>query len=69
MKVNDYANENPILTGDKVLGTASADGSTKNFTVDELVNFVEGNITGWTGSLTVGILTVHVTKGIITGVS
>jgi|LauGreDrversion4_2_1035121.scaffolds.fasta_scaffold209289_4 hypothetical protein len=69
MKINDYANENPILTGDKVLGTAAADGSTKNFTVDELVNFVEGNITGWTGSLTVGILTVHVTKGIITGVS
>lgn len=69
MKVNDYANKTPIVTGDKVLGTAAADGSTKNFTVDELVNFVEGNITGWTGSLTVGILTVHVTKGIITGVS
>ena len=44
MKIKDYANETPILTGDKVLGTAAADNATKNFTVDELVNFVEDNI-------------------------
>ena len=66
MKIKDYANENPILTGDKVLGTAAADDSTKNFTVDELVNFVEGNITGYTGSFTSGIYTFTVVKGIIT---
>ena len=52
MKIKDYANQNPILTGDKVLGTAAADNATKNFTVDELVNFVEDNITGYTGSFT-----------------
>lgn len=68
MKVNDYANESPIVTGDKVLGTSAADGSTKNFSVDEMVTFVEENITGYTGTFTAGAKTVTVTNSIITSV-
>lgn len=67
MKIKDYANESPIVTGDKVLGTTAADGSTKNFEVDALLEFVESNITGYTGTFTSGIYTFVVSNGIIIG--
>lgn len=70
MKIKDYANETPILTGDKVLGTAAADGSTKNFTVDELSVFLENNTTGYSGNFYdySGSKRVYVVNGLITQV-
>lgn len=66
MKINDYTDQAPIASGDKVIGTSGADGSTKNFDVDDMVNYVEGNITGYTGSFTSGIYTFTIVNGIIT---
>lgn len=40
MKINDYTDQAPIASGDKVIGTSGSDGSTKNFDVDDLAVYM-----------------------------
>ena len=70
MKINDYTNQNPVASGDKCIGTSAADGSTKNFTVDELSVFLENNTTGYSGNFYInsGTQRVYVVNGLITQV-
>ena len=70
MKINDYTDQATIASGDKVIGTSAADGSTKNFTVDELSVFLENNTTGYSGNFSInsGAQLVYVVNGLITQV-
>lgn len=55
MKINDYTDQTPIATGDKWIGTSADDGTTKNFDIDDVVTYVQSNITGWTGTFPAGV--------------
>lgn len=62
----DYGNNSPVLSTDKVIGTNTA-GETKNFTADELKDYVLTG--GATGSFTAQSgETVTVVNGIITSI-
>jgi len=51
-KIKDYINQNPVLTGDKVIGSAASNGETKNFTVDALATFVEETLSNLQKTIT-----------------
>ena len=42
----DYTNDGTVTGADKVIGTDAADGSTKNYTIDSIKGYMEGNLTG-----------------------
>lgn len=48
----DYSTDATITGTDKVIGTDAADGSTKNYTIDGIKGYMEGNLTGASDSYT-----------------
>lgn len=64
-KIKDYINQNPVLTGDKVIGSAASNGETKNFTVDALATFVETTLPDNVSKIIAGTnITITPTTGI-----
>ncbi len=62
----DYGNNTPVLSTDKVIGTNTA-GETKNFTAEDLKTYTLA--TGATGSFTAQSgETITVTNGLITSI-
>jgi|GEM_PF-3203272 len=66
----DYATDATITGTDKVIGTDAADGSTKNFTIDGIKGYMEGNLTGASNSYTsLDGKTVTSTNGLTTSIT
>lgn len=53
-KTGEYDNDGTITSGDKVLGTDGADGSTKNYSIGDLTTYFANQITILQGEMPIG---------------
>ena len=62
----DYANDSTVTGADKVIGTDAADGSTKNYAMNDIKTFV---LTNGVTTTVANPTSITVVNGIITAIS
>lgn len=71
MRIKNYLNDGTISLTDKIVGSDDQDsGNTKNYTIQDLITFIQSNIDlGADGTFTTADnKTVTVVKGVITSI-